>query len=175
LETEYGYQQLAQVTEDLNHFKDARASVRYVNSRVGIKIQWGFADGIIDVYFIELLQAGVFPAVSSPYPLKDRSHVAKSIGLSTLAEMLGHSDDPDFLLKKIYSPRTSNRRIKTIETNMPEVLAGLAHATQTYASSILQDDTSIFPQVMQFYVQLQKKYYPYTYARISAEIVDDLF
>lgn len=173
LETEYGYRQLEKLTEDLHHFQDARASVRYVDSRVGIKVQWSFAAGIIDVYFIELLQAGVFPAFSSPYPLRDRPHVAKSIGLSTLAEMLGQSGDPDFLLKKMYSPRTRNRRMKVIEGSMPEVLAGLARTTQTYARPILQGDTSIFPKTMKFYLELEKKYYPYSYSRLPPEVIDD--
>lgn len=173
LETEYGYRQLEKLTEDLHHFQDARASVRYVNARVGIEVQWSFADGIIDVYFIDLLQAGVFPAASSPYPLRDRPHVAKTIGLSTLAEMLGQSDDPDFLLKKMYSSRTRNRRMKTIESSMSEVLTGLARATQTYAQPILQGDTSIFPKTMKFYLELEKKYYPYSYSRLPPEVIDD--
>lgn len=171
LEAEYGYQLLERVTQDLKYFQDATALVHYVSTRVGIEVVWGFADSFIGVSFIELLQPGIFPASCSPFPFRDRPETAKSISLYTLAEMLGRIDDPNFLLKKVYSSRTSNRRAKIIESRMPEVLAGLAHATQTYARPILQGDTSIFPKAMQFYVEEQKKYYPYM--RLPPGLVDD--
>jgi hypothetical protein len=171
LETEYGYRPPERVTRDLEYVKDARASVHYVSSHVGIEVEWAFADNRIAVYFTELLQSGVLPASSSQYPFRDGSNTAKVISLYTLAAVLGHSDDPDFLLKKVNSSRTANKRRKIIETRMPDVLAGLAHATQTYARPILQGDTTIFPKVMQFYVEEHKRDFPYS--SLPSGVVDD--
>ena len=100
LEAEYGYQLLERMTQDLKYFQDAAVSVRYVSARIGIEVVWGFADGIIGVGLTELLQSWVLPASSSPFPLRNQSTTAKSIGIYTLATMLGHADDPDFFAQK---------------------------------------------------------------------------
>lgn len=92
--------------------------------------------------------------------IKAQSRQARAVSLYDLADMLGHESDPDFLLKGVDNFRTRKRRMRTIESQLPEVLAGLARATRTYASSIVQGDTSIFPEVMKFYVAKQKRLYP---------------
>ncbi len=160
LEAQYGYQQLEREIKHPEEPRDISAQVKYVSARIGVGIGWGVANGFIGVSFVELLQPHVFPSSTSSFPFRDRPNTAKAIGLYNLADMLNHIDDPDFLLKGIDDFRTHNRRMKTIETSMPEVLAGLAHATQTYAISILQGDTSIFSQVMKFTLAKQKKLYP---------------
>lgn len=157
LETQYGYQQRERDIEHPDEGRDARARVIYIGSRVGVQIGWGFADAIIGVYFFELLQAGVFPSIITYYPFKDDAHKAKGIRLYTLAEMLGHIDDPDFLLKKVDNFRTRIKRSKIIQAQLPDILAGLARATQTYATSILQGDTTIFPRVMNAYAEKMEK------------------
>ena len=50
--------------------------------------------------------------------------------------------------------------MRTIESQMPEVLAGLARATQTDATAILQGDTSIFPEGMKFFLAKHKRLHP---------------
>jgi hypothetical protein len=160
LESEYGYRYLGQKIIYPDEGRDTRAIVNYAGSRVGVQIGWGFADGIIGIYFIELLEPYTFPTSISYYPFEDRPDTAKGIRLYTLAEMLDYSDDPNFLLKNVENFRTSNRRMKTIETRMPEVIAGLALASQTYATPILQGDTSIFPRVMNAYVTKLQTLYP---------------
>lgn len=160
LETKYAYQRLERKIIYPEYSRDTAALVRYVGSNVGVQIIWGIADGFVGVNLVELLQTGVFPTAVSLFPFKDQSNQAKAISLYDLADMLGHKDDPDFLLKGIDNFRTHKRRMRTIESQVPEVLAGLARAVQTYATPILQGDTSIFPQVMRFYVAKQKRLYP---------------
>lgn len=159
LETQYEYQQLERDIEHPDEGRDATARVIYIGSRVAVEIAWGFAAGVIGVCFIELLQTGVFPSVITYYPSKDDAHKAKGIRLYTLAEMLGHLDDPDFLLKKVDNFRTRIKRSKIIQAQLPDVLAGLARATQTYATSILQGDTTIFPRVMNADAEKTEKIY----------------
>lgn len=137
--------------------RDVNAKVQYLGPRVGITISWYVADAGIIVSFAEVLESGVFPAKQASfghYP--DR---AKAINLEVLAEMLDHGDDPDFLLGKLSGSRRRNKRAKLIETNMHDILAGLARATQTYAIDILKGDTSIFPEVMNYYTEKQIKLY----------------
>ena len=154
LEQQYNYQRMKGFIQDSEEGRDATAMLRYLGSRVGIEISWYFANATIDVAFIEVLQPGTFPmnrAFFGDYP--DR---AKGISLSTLTEMLGHSDDPNFLLKDT-SFRHRNKRFKLIEMRMHDIIAGLARATQIYAIDIVKGDTSIFLKVMEYYTQKQKK------------------
>ncbi len=73
-------------------------------------------------------------------------------------EMLGHNDDPNLLLKET-SFRRRNKRLKLIEMRMHDIVAGLARATQIYAIAIVKGDTDIFPKVMEYYVEQQRKMY----------------
>ncbi len=50
-----------------------------------------------------------------------------------------------------------------IETQRQEIVAGLARATQTYATDILQGDTSIFSEVMDYHLEKEKRLYPSMY------------
>lgn len=154
LEQQYSYQRQEGFIEAPEDGRDATALIRYLSSHVGVQISWYFAGSTINVSFIELLQPGVFPnfwAFFGNYP-----HAAKAVSLYTLAGMLGHLDDPDFLLQDLGNTRKRNKHAKLIETRMPDILAGLARATQTYASDILKGDTSIFPQVMAYYTAQKK-------------------
>ena len=76
------------------------------------------------------------------------------------------SQNPDFLLKDLErslpwkeTEQLWKDNLKTIQENMREVLNGLAHATQTYASGILEGDTSVFSTVTDYYVAKQKRLY----------------
>lgn len=156
LEQQYGYQRQDGFVEEE---RDATARLRYLGSRVGVEISWYFANSAIGVSFIELLQPGMLPdfwAAFGNYP-----GAAKAISLYTLVEMQGHLEDPDFLLQYNGS-RKRNKRAKLIEMRMPDILAGLARATQTYAADILEGDISIFPQVMAYYAAQLKGRYPNT-------------
>lgn len=161
LETEYGYQRQAGELSGLDDFRDARAEIRYTGSRVGVGIYWTLAGGEIGISFVECLEPGVFP----PYALywfpdgHPDPHAAKGAGLYTLAEMQGQRADPAFLLAPADNERSARNNGKIIQAHMPAVLAGLARATQTYARSILQGDTSIFPQALAFCGEKLKQRY----------------
>jgi hypothetical protein len=159
LEKQYNYKKLEEYIKSPNDIRDATALSRYVGSRVGIRISWYFANSSISISFIGLEKPEVFPESVSFYPLV-RSNVPKAINLYTLAEMVGTLDDPDFLLQDIEKSRQRNKRTKIIETNMRGVMAGLAQATQTYATAILKGDTSIFSKVMNYELAKQKRLYP---------------
>jgi hypothetical protein len=79
LEATYGYTCLEQTVKYPEEFRDTEAQVSYVGPQVGVRIFWVIGDGVIDVLFVELAQAGIFP-VASVYPFRDQSmkfYVAK--------------------------------------------------------------------------------------------------
>lgn len=160
LEAHFGYQRPERKIISPEYPVDTAVLIRYVGASIGVQVLWGIADGFVGVILVELLQPGVFPKDVSLFPFQAQSRQARAVSLYDLADMLGHESDPDFLLKGVDNFRTRKRRMRTIESQLPEVLAGLARATRTYASSILQGDTSIFPEVMKFYVAKQKRLYP---------------
>lgn len=159
LEHQYSYKRLEGHIDHPDDERDALALSEYVGSQVGVRISWGFANVSMDVAFIQLFQSEIFPEESSFFPLT-RPNVSNAISLYSLAERLGTSHDPDFVLKDIDKPRQRYKRAQLIRSNMHEIVAGLARATQTYATPILKGDTSIFPEVMDYYLAKQKRLYP---------------
>lgn len=179
LEHSHGYQH---VGEEVNtsHPRDWAGKSRYVRSRVGVEIGWEYAESGIWVSFVALHQPGTFQrGIYVPHASPDRP---RAITLDSLACMLGHGDDPDFLLPTDPDPpardlspsarqralnswqsavlSTIKRRQQLIETDLPGVLAGLARATKTYASAILEGDTSVFPAVLDYALAELRRRYP---------------
>lgn len=151
LTTTYGYRLHAQRAEDLEYAQDARASVSYLGERVEVSIEWAFAEASIDVVFTELQIEKVSPKQRSfaDDKLKD---AARAISLRTLAEHLGHADDPD-LPPRGYDGRVTNKRFKRLQADLRGVLDGLARATERYADDIVRGDTAVFPEVMRAYTE----------------------
>lgn len=137
--------------DDIEVHRDTRATVTYVGAKSEVDIKWDIASATISVWFVELQ----IPRVS---PTKRVSHGegkegACQIGLDTLAEALGHANDPDFMLgvEPADNGRIINKRFKLLHTNLAGVIAALARATERYGRDILGGDTSIFPEVMRLY------------------------
>jgi hypothetical protein len=107
---------------------------------------WLYHTAAVDVQFLELRSLGVY---------NDATDVAGSIFLHTLAEVLGHADDPAFLLGDTdqVGGWTINRRVKIVQANMRGVLEGLAAATKRYADAVLKGDTLILPEAQQYHRQ----------------------
>lgn len=177
LEAVYGYQQPEEKKEHAEDLRDLEAQVRYAGSQVGVAIVWTIAAASVDVVFVELQQARVFPSAVSFFPRRDLPARAKAINLYSLADLLGHRDDPDFLLTEIdYQSTktmitTSQRNSELIKTQMPEVLAGLARAMQTYAVPLLQGDTRVISQVMKFHLAKYQRLFPQR--PLPSFVVDD--
>lgn len=123
LEQEYGYHHLDNFVHDRDYWRDTSAVTRYLGSRVGVKIWWYFADAGIGVTFVEIVQPGVFPALASLYPTTRQR--AKAINLTSLVEMQGALDNPDFLLKEPDNYLKHTQHMKLIETRMPEIIEEL--------------------------------------------------
>jgi len=158
LEEQYKYQQQKGFVESEDQ-RDTRAIIRYVGPQIGIQISWYFAGSMINVSFIQLLQPGIFPtkwAFFGHYP-----HAAHAIDIYTLAEFLGHRDDPNFFFRDS-KPRNRNKRWKLIDTKLHDILMGLARATQLYAADILEGDSSMFPKVMAYATAQMEGRYPNT-------------
>lgn len=137
--------------DDIEVHRDTRTTVTYVGKKIEVDIFWDIASATIEVWFVELQ----IPRVS---PTKRVTHGegkegARQIDLHTLAEALGHTDDPDFMLgvEPADNARIINKRFKLLQTNFAGVIAALAGATERYGRDILLGDTSIFPQVMHLY------------------------
>lgn len=160
LADQYGCGQPEKSIQDPQDIREARVMIKYTSPHIGIQVTWAIAQGFLDAAFVELLQAGIFPSQVSFLPFRDESATAKAVNLRELVDILGHGDNPDLLLKKMDSSRALNKRVKLIETSMPAILAGLARATQTYASSILQGDTTLFPRVMNYHAEKVQKNHP---------------
>lgn len=151
LETTYGYRLHAERVEDIDWVPDTYAEVVYLNrgrqpAKVAVKVSWQFHTAAIDIVFFELQRPGI---------LNDAQDIPGSIFLHALAEVLGHQDDPTFLLgdtDRVHG-RVINERAKILQTNLRGVLEGLATATERYAADILRGDTSIFPEVLRYYAQ----------------------
>lgn len=158
LEQEYGYRHLDSLIKNPEYVRDTSAAQRYLGTRIGIEIWWYFADAGIGVTFVEMTQPDVFPLAASLFPTT--REVAQAINLTSLVEMHGTLDSPDFLLKDLDDYRKHKYRLKLIETRMPEIIEGLARATRTYAVPILEGDTSMFPAVMNAYLAQTKKRHP---------------
>jgi hypothetical protein len=162
LEHQYGYKRLEERVEHPNSWRDAAAKCAYAGFRVGVKVWWYFTDAELGVSFVEFQQPGTFPELSSLFRLTN-PRVARAINLEDLAEVRGGRGDPDFLLRAKGKRRSLKRLQEQIETQRQEIVAGLARATRTYATDILQGDTSIFSEVMDYRLAKEKRLYPHLY------------
>lgn len=135
------------------------ATLRYVGPKVGVQIEWHWANATIRVSFIELLKERVFPHYYSFSQIREsqKHEVSPAIDLKDLVEMLGHKAQEDFLLYYRRRERSQDSSSKIIRDKRQEVIAGLARATQTYAIPILQGDTTLFPEVMKYTEAKQRK------------------
>jgi hypothetical protein len=160
LEKLYGYHLDKEIVEDAGDYRDAIACIYFLGSTLGVKIYWYFSSSLIDVKFIELDKHGRIPSLvkgrEGTYLDQMGDDIPRGIHLSDLVTVLGHQDDPSFLLKELRNvkPSMCKKRAKIIEENVIGVVQGLAQATQTYASEILQGDTSLFPQVIRYVTQV---------------------
>jgi hypothetical protein len=159
LEQQYEYQRLEGFIQYPGIPRERAAISRYVGSRVGVEIGWDMDNATLSVAFLEQLQAGLFPESRSFSPTALRPGVARAISLANLVDLLGPGtrQDPDFLLKDYLdcqSIRELDRAVREnhqmIRENTRGILAGLAHATQAYASAILHGDTTMFSDVMNY-------------------------
>jgi hypothetical protein len=152
LETGYHYKRLEQTPDDAVDYRDARIVVRYVGERVGVEVSWYFAGAWIDVRFTELRQPWTY---SEP-------GTARRISLRNFAELGGHQEDPDFVLKNpgVVMGKKYWKRARTIQAGTRPILEGLARATRTYAASILSGDTSMFLDVMRYETKKLREAYP---------------
>jgi hypothetical protein len=151
LETEYGYRRYAERIENLDWVPDTFAEVIYLDrgrspAKIAIKVLWSLHNAIIDIQFLELRRPGIF---------NNATDVVSGVFLHMLAKVLGHSNDPAFLLGDTdqVGGWATNRRIKVVRTNLRGVLEGLALATRRYADAVLRGDTRILPEVQKYYTQ----------------------
>lgn len=152
LETSFAFQFREERAWNLADFRDTTAGVRYASARVGIEICWTMADGSLRVALIEFRQ-DAHPETFVSWFMANQPEIARVIDLYDLAEMLGSADDPDFLLKRSDDLSLWRKQLKIVQVRMPEVLTGLARATQKYAAPILCGDTALIARVIQFRTQ----------------------
>jgi hypothetical protein len=153
LEEQYGYQLESTTVADLQYVLDTRASVSYLGERVAVGVTWMYAEGYISVGFVELRTPWVRPAEANG--LRTDLDMPLGISLDTLATMEGHAKDPDFLLhgRGLLGRRSMEACRRLVDTNMADVVEGLARATRRYAADILAGDTSRFPEAVRFHAQ----------------------
>jgi hypothetical protein len=152
LENKNGFKVIVSGIENGNYFPDSEAVVKYVSSKVEIKVFWYFASAVIGVVFVEL-KDGKYP--------NNKVEEAKTINLYSLVNFLFPGENELFLLKDtnlVTMPKIKKRE-KIINDNMHEVISNLSLAVKKYASTILLGDTSIFDDVMKYQVEVIKKQY----------------
>jgi hypothetical protein len=153
LETAYGYRLQERCIDTNEDARDTQARVTYASERVAVSLAWFLADAAISVSFIQLAQPYTMP--SRAVFFGETHGAARAFTLYTLAEMLGHADDPDFVLGDAdrVDGRSVNKRSKLLQTNLPGIIQGLAQASERYARDILRGETSVFPAVMRYNAQ----------------------
>lgn len=151
LENEYGYKVITTGIENESYFPDAQVVVRYVNSMVGVEVFWYFASAIMGVAFSKL-QNSEFPKNA-----KD----ASIVNLYALASFLSQGKEDMFILKDLYDntfPKIKKRE-RIINERMNEVLENLALGVKKYALNIIAGETSLFPEVQKYQVELINRKY----------------
>jgi hypothetical protein len=156
---DYGYQRLEVFVQNAKDWRDATATSRYVGTAVGIEVTWYFAGSSIGVAFIEVQQPYIFPEIYSFYPM-NRPNVLKAISLYDLAEVQKKRNDADLFLKEVQTTRQINKQGKFIEGHLHAIVAGLARATQSCASDILEGNTSMFTNVMEYGLTKYRQLHP---------------
>jgi hypothetical protein len=151
LEKEYGYKITTSGIENEHYFPDAQVTIKYANSMLAIEVFWYFASAMIGIAFIKL-QNGKFP---------ENSKDASIINLYALAGFLSQGKEDMFVLKDIYDstfPKIKKRE-KIINEKMVEVLENLALGVKKYALGIISGDTSCFPEVQKYQMDLINRQY----------------
>lgn len=145
-------------TVNISVIQDAYAILPYVGKKISVVLRWYFIGSLIEVIFLELKEEWRFPVISvnNNNALNEYPNAARAITIYTLATTLGNAGDDTFLLKNVTdtSTRQCKIRAKIIMSRLPEVISGLAVATQKYASDILSGDTQIFTKVMEYQTKI---------------------
>lgn len=155
---ELGYKRMEIEIENDDYYPDSQVVVKYCGKSVGIEIYWYFAGANIGVVFIELIN-GKTPEKKVFYG--EPKDASRAINLYSLAAYLDKWDDTIFLLKDIDNvtvPKIKKRE-KIIKENMPGVIDGLSSAVSEMALKIINGDTSIFKDVMDYQSELIKQQY----------------
>ncbi len=146
LKEEYLYRPPQDVFDEKMDWRYLQANVIYLSRTIAVTIVWHLTIPTINVRFVELVEPYFLQTLPGLDPGPGRS-----ISLQVYAEMLGHADDPDFLLKlPTASKKYFRQNERTIQAKRQLVIAGLARATRRYAGSILLGDTSMFVKVMKY-------------------------
>jgi hypothetical protein len=156
LENENGYEVAFSGIENNNYYPDAQVIVKYINSKMEIDIFWYAAGANIGVNFIDLTN-GMY--------LNDQSKTPKIVNIYTLVDYLNSDDNNLFLLEDINSVTFSKikKRENIINENMEDIVKNLAIIVKKYARDIIEGDISIFDDVIQYQIELNKKNYPYLF------------
>jgi hypothetical protein len=160
LETDYSYQRIDDYYELKEHYRDKSYIIRYLKKKMLVEISYYFAGAAIYVVFVETRQ-DPFHAKRSIFPTDDPS-INRMIDVSTLSQFLDKGEE--FIIIKdthVTNVEEVKKRYPTLNDQLEDVVAGLAKWTKTYAIDILQGDTSIFDDVMEYYRTLINKQYPF--------------
>ncbi|HEU5346076.1 MAG TPA: hypothetical protein VFU60_17145 [Ktedonobacterales bacterium] len=146
----------AQELESIDFYPDTHALVAYVGEHVEVDVRWDFPEARVYVSFLELRVPRVRANAFSPFD-KDAGK-ARAMHLDEVAHVLGHADDPDFLLgdPNAIGGRDITRRFKLLQTNFSGALEGLARATERYGAKILKGDKTLFSEVDAHREELRK-------------------
>jgi hypothetical protein len=118
LPTTYGCVLQAQHVDRIESIRDLRATIIYVGEKIEVDLIWGIAAMTIRAWFVEVL----IPRVSPPErAIQEGRQGTRQIGLHTLAELLGHADDPYFVLvvAPVGDGRDFNRNYKRLQADFP--------------------------------------------------------
>lgn len=154
----YGYKKIEGEIQSADYYPDSEVVVKYIGKSVGIEIFWYFAGANIGVVFFEL-QNGEIPLKKIFFG--EPIDASRAINLYSLAEYLNKRDDKLFLLKDVDNVTFAKikKREKVINENMSGIIDGLSTAVSKLAVSIINGDTSIFKDVMDYQTKLIKKQY----------------
>lgn len=154
----YGYKKIEGEIKNADYYPDSEVVVKYIGKSVGIEIFWYFAGANIGVTFFEL-QNGEIPLKKVFFG--ELNNASMAIDIYSLAEYLNKWDDKLFLLKDVDNVTFAKikKREKVINENMSGVIDGLSTAVSKLAGSIINGDTSIFKDVMDYQSKLIKKKY----------------
>lgn len=151
LEIEYGYRRSSDISNEYVDWRDLQIDVVYLTSTIAINIFWIPTVSQVDVGFNELPDKWTLQSTPVAY-FDNYSENNRGILLRMYTEMIGHSNDPDFLLKNQddHSGRAFAQRKRIIQKGVQPIIEGLARATRRYAGPILLGDTSMFTKVREY-------------------------
>jgi len=153
LVVDYGYTRNFDTSKLQVDPRDFQIDVLYTNSSINlvVNIFWIPSVAQIDIGFIELHAKSMSRDTPVSY-FGNYSGNSHGILLRMYAEMIGHTNDPDFLLKNqdVNYGKDLARRKRLIENGTQPIIEGLARATRRYTGAILLGDTSMFLKVLQY-------------------------